>query len=54
MSISPVLAPTAFYNELEQGDEVKLFSIKVNPIVNCAEGVRLLKIKKIQTLVQKV
>lgn len=41
VSISPILAPTAFYNELEQGDEVKLFSLKVNPIVNCADGVRL-------------
>jgi len=41
VSISPILAPTAFYNDLEQGDEVKLFSLKVNPIVNCAEGVRL-------------
>ncbi|MDF1698559.1 MAG: T9SS type A sorting domain-containing protein [Saprospiraceae bacterium] len=41
VSVSPVLAPTAFYNELEEGDEVKLFSLKVNPIENCAEGVRL-------------
>jgi len=41
VSVSPVLAPTAFYNDLKQGDEVKLFSLKVNPIVNCAEGVRL-------------
>jgi len=41
VSISPVLAPTAFYNDIEQGDEVKLFSLKVNPVVNCAEGVRL-------------
>ncbi len=41
VSISPVLTPTAFYNDLEKGDEIKLFSLKVNPIVNCAEGVRL-------------
>ena len=41
VSISPVLAPTAFYNNIKQGDEIKLFSLKVNPIVNCAEGVRL-------------
>jgi hypothetical protein len=41
VSISPVLAPTAFYNSIKQGDEIKLFSLKVNPIVNCAEGVRL-------------
>lgn len=41
VSISPILAPTAFYNETNQGDEIKLFSLKVNPIVNCAEGVRL-------------
>ena len=41
VSISPILAPTAFYNDLEAGDEVKLFSLKVNPIENCASGVRL-------------
>lgn len=41
VSISPILAPTAFYNEIKQGDEIKLFSLKVNPIENCAEGVRL-------------
>ena len=43
VSISPILAPTAFYNDINQGDEIKLFSLKVNPIVNCAEGVRLYK-----------
>jgi len=41
VSISPILAPTAFYNDIKQGDEIKLFSLKVNPIENCAEGVRL-------------
>jgi len=41
VSVSPILAPTAFYNDIEEGDEIKLFSLKVNPIVNCAEGVRL-------------
>lgn len=41
VSISPVLAPTAFYNQIKQGDEIKLFSIKVNPIVDCAKDVRL-------------
>jgi hypothetical protein len=35
------LAPTAFYNDIKAGDEIKLFSLKVNPIVDCAEGVRL-------------
>lgn len=41
VSISPILAPAAFYDELEEGDEIKLFSFKVNPITNCADGVRL-------------
>jgi len=41
VSISPVLAPTAFYNDIKAEDEIKLFSLKVNPIANCADGVRL-------------
>lgn len=41
VSISPILAPTAFYNQIKEGDEIKLFSLKVNPIVNCGEDVRL-------------
>lgn len=41
VSISPVLAPTAFYNDIKAGDEIRLFSLKVNPITNCGEGVRL-------------
>ena len=46
VSISPLLAPTAFYNDLKKGDEVKLFSLKVNPIINCAVGVRLFENEK--------
>lgn len=30
-SITPVLSPTAFYNDIKPGDEVKLFSFKVEP-----------------------
>ena len=41
VSISPVLAPTAFYNDLEQGDQVKLFSLKVSPLTDCGAGIRL-------------
>ncbi len=30
-SITPYLAPTAFYNDLNLGDEVKLFSVSISP-----------------------
>lgn len=53
VSISPILAPTAFYNDIEQGDEIKLFSLKVNPIVNCADGVRLFDNQKDPSSVEK-
>ncbi len=40
-SIVPSLTPTAFYNDLNEGDEVKLFSVNISPLPKCAEGVRL-------------
>lgn len=40
-SFTPTLAPTAFYNDLEAGAEVKLFSVVVDPMVDCASDVRL-------------
>ncbi|MEE9438532.1 MAG: T9SS type A sorting domain-containing protein [Saprospiraceae bacterium] len=41
VSISPFLIPSAFYNDMSAGDEVRLFSIKVTPFPACGEGVRL-------------
>ena len=39
--IAPALTPSAFYNDVRQGDEIKLFSISVTPMVECGQGVRL-------------
>ena len=41
VSIFPELLPTAFYNEVNAGDEVKLFSFSVTPTLDCANDVRL-------------
>jgi len=41
VSIVPQLLPAAFYNDLVEGDEVKIFSVKVNPVPTCAQDVRL-------------
>lgn len=41
VSIFPELLPTAFYNEVNAGDEVKLFSFSVIPTLDCAKDVRL-------------
>lgn len=41
IGIVPRLSPTSFYNELNEGDEVKLFSVKISPLPKCGEGVRL-------------
>lgn len=32
LAITPILSPTAFYNKLTPGDEVKLFSFRVTPL----------------------
>jgi hypothetical protein len=41
-AITPNLfAGTAYYNELHQGDEVKLFSVRLTPMVKCSKDIRL-------------
>jgi hypothetical protein len=39
ISITPSLSPAAFYNDLKEGDEVKLFSLKITPVKDCGENV---------------
>jgi hypothetical protein len=41
ISIVPNLTPVSFYNDLKQGDEIKLFSLSVSPISDCGASVRL-------------
>lgn len=41
ISIVPELLPAAFYNDLQAGDEVRLFSFQVSPMTACASDVRL-------------
>jgi hypothetical protein len=41
VSVVPALSPSAFYNNLNEGDEVKLFSLQISPIVDCGSAVRL-------------
>ncbi len=41
VSVVPSLSPSAFYNDLKEGEEVKLFSLKITPIVDCGSNVRL-------------
>jgi hypothetical protein len=38
--IIPSLTPTPFYNDLNTGDEVKLFSLKITPLPTCNDEVR--------------
>lgn len=40
-AIVPSLFPTSHYNNLNQGDTIKLFSIKMDTIVGCASDIRL-------------
>ena len=39
-SITPSLTPTSFYNTLNTGDTIHLFSFSVDPLPPCASGVR--------------
>jgi hypothetical protein len=39
-SITPTLTPTSFYNNLNTGDTVRLFSLQINPLPICGFGVR--------------
>lgn len=41
ISVVPALTPTGFYNDLNAGDEVKLFSINILPVTNCGADVTL-------------
>ena len=41
VSVTPDLSPTGQYNELREGDMVKLFSFNVYPLPTCGEAVRL-------------
>jgi hypothetical protein len=41
ISIVPSLTPTGFYNDLNTGDDVKLFSINIQPVTNCGADVKL-------------
>jgi hypothetical protein len=38
--ITPSLAPTSFYNNLNTGDTVALFSLRINPTIGCGIGIR--------------
>lgn len=41
VSIVPRLSPVSAYNDLKEGDKVKLFSLKVSPVTDCGESVKL-------------
>jgi len=41
VSIVPSLSPASFYNDLKEGDEVRLFSLKVTPITECGASVKI-------------
>lgn len=40
-SVTPNLSPTSFYNDLKEGDRVRLFGMEITPLDNCADGVSL-------------
>ena len=42
-SIIPTLSPASFYNDLNTGDTIRLFSLRVSPIPACAEDIRIFK-----------
>ncbi|MFZ1705262.1 MAG: SdrD B-like domain-containing protein [Saprospiraceae bacterium] len=42
-SIVPTLVPSSFFNNLTAGDTVKLFALNINPMPNCAAGVRIFR-----------
>lgn len=39
-SITPVMNPASFYNNLKAGDTIRLFTFSVNPLPPCGYGVR--------------
>ena len=42
-SIVPTLVPSAFFNNLVAGDTVRLFSLNISPMPNCASGIRVFR-----------
>lgn len=45
VSIIPNLSPSAFYNDLKEGDAVKLFSFKVNSVANCGTDIKIYDVR---------
>lgn len=41
VSIVPQLSPASFYNDLNPGDQVKLFSAKISHVDNCGDDIKL-------------
>lgn len=41
VSIIPTLSPASFYNDLKEGDEIKLFSVSIQPITDCGASVKI-------------
>ena len=41
ISIAPQLSPVSFYNDLNAGDKIKLFSLQISHVANCGNDVRL-------------
>ena len=41
VSIVPQLSPASFYNDLKAGDQVKLFSLKIDHVNNCGDDIKL-------------
>ncbi len=41
VAIAPSLIPSSFYNDIHEGDEIKLFSFSVTPLTQCGQNVRL-------------
>lgn len=40
-SIVPTLSPTSFYNNLYVNDTIRLFSLNISPVGDCAKGIRI-------------
>lgn len=41
ISIVPTLSPVSFYNDLNEGDEILLFSLNILPITDCGASVKI-------------
>ncbi len=41
LSIVPQLSPAAYYDNVQEGDEIKLFSASILPVTNCGADVKL-------------